>query len=162
MSYLDISQNFNSTQHNTPSVIVPCRIETATTLSPYRVIQWTARCGKYPWGAIVQAYWKHVCLQSCRVVSKWWYFSSSPQMKYLSFSFRKHLHLLRKPLRGSVEKIFLFFASVHVHNTIRLSKPPSVITSYWNIFCSGARSKKISSIRHDTIRRLFRGSDAKK
>ena len=114
------------------------------------VVQWTARYGRDPRGAIVQPCWKLVCLQSCRVVSKWWYFCSSPQMKHLSFSSRKHLHLLRKLLWKSVEKIFLFFACVRVYNTIRLSKPPSVITAYWNIFCSGARLKKY--LRFDTTR----------
>ena len=140
-----------SVRHGIIRLLSPCRVVLKPIRhSPYRAVQWTAQYGKHPWGAIVQPCWKLVCLQSCRVVSKWWYFCSSPQMKYLSFSFRKQLHLLRKPLRRSVEKIFLFFASVRVYNTIRLSKPPSVITSYWNIFCSGARLKKY--LRFDTTR----------
>ena len=98
-----------SVRHGIIRLLSPCRVVLKPIRhSPYRAVQWTAQYGKHPWGAIVQPCWKLVCLQSCRVVSKWWYFCSSPQMKYLSFSFRKQLHLLRKPLRRSVEKIFCF------------------------------------------------------
>ena len=159
VSNRDISQNFSSTRHNTPSVTVSCRIETDSTLAvssgPVDCPIRQASLGSYC-SAVLKTRLSSVV--SCRIeVMIFLFFTADEVLEFLFYSFSKHLHLLRKPLRRSVEKIFLFFASVRVYNTIRLSKPPSVNHVVLKYFLLGSTLEKISLIRHDTTRRLFRG-----
>ena len=78
-------------------------------------------------------------------------------MNYLRFFVRKHLHLLEETStkeRGEYFFVFRVCACIQYDSALKTSVCHHVVLKY---FLLGSTPEKISSIRHDTTRRLFRG-----